>query len=369
MRFLFLVLGLLLLAPTASAGPPEKPSVVIVMADDLAWREMTYLPGLRASLKGAVIFNDHQVTTALCCPSRTSTFTGQYAHNHGVFGEGGAKGVTLKNTVQARFRADGFTTVLLGKYLNANNGESDPGWTISRGAPSHRGPKADADKIADRAVEIIETHPEPLYLYLTPGQPHKGTHVAKRYKEVEVDAACSGKCAKRVRRMLAVEDLVERVVLAMGKRPYILIFTSDNGLLLGEHGQQGKGEPWDAASRVPLYIKGPWAPRTVEALTANIDLPPTLLDLYGLAPDKAHDGRSLKPFLQGAESSWRTRLLLENVIDHKLDEALVTEDVLYRRGKTYTRIAEQEVVRPPAPYAAWIEALRQCAGQACRTAD
>jgi N-acetylglucosamine-6-sulfatase len=96
----------------------------------------------------------------------------------------------------------------------------------------------------------------------------------------------------------------------------IFVFTSDNGLLLGQHALTGKGIPYEEGLKVPLGIRVP--PQLLEQppvarvdrLVANIDLAPTLLELAGadscLAPGNCRtlDGRSLVPLLEGRERAW-----------------------------------------------------------------
>jgi len=89
----------------------------------------------------------------------------------------------------------------------------------------------------------------------------------------------------------------------------IVIFTSDHGFMLGEHGQWMKNILWEPSARVPLIVrvpgtrtaKGKRSPRTVELL----DLYPTLLDLAGLPGYDRNEGKSLKPLLaRPADRGW-----------------------------------------------------------------
>ena len=96
----------------------------------------------------------------------------------------------------------------------------------------------------------------------------------------------------------------------------VLVFTSDNGYLYGEHRiAGGKGRPYEPSIRVPLVIAGPPdvvgdEARTVDHVTANIDLTPTLLELAGAEPCRSQDdcrtidGRSLVPLLEGDDADW-----------------------------------------------------------------
>ena len=121
--------------------------------------------------------------------------------------------------------------------------------------------------------------------------------------------------------LLAVDEAVQAIVETLQRtgqleRTYI-VFTSDNGFFQGEHRiPKGKYLAYDAASHVPLLIRGPGIPAgTVsEELSANVDLAPTLLDATGVAGDGPFDGRSLLPFARDPARRTRRPVLHEGLI-------------------------------------------------------
>nr|AGU10881.1 Sulfatase [uncultured organism] len=88
----------------------------------------------------------------------------------------------------------------------------------------------------------------------------------------------------------------------------IVVFTSDHGFMLGEHGQWMKNILWEESDRVPLVIRVPGSrtcgkrsPRTVELL----DLYPTLTELAGLPKYGRNEGTSLSPLLRNpVDRNW-----------------------------------------------------------------
>jgi arylsulfatase A-like enzyme len=96
----------------------------------------------------------------------------------------------------------------------------------------------------------------------------------------------------------------------------LVIFTSDNGLLWGEHRWVKKEVPYEEAIRVPLVIRADGIvgdlPRTDGHLVANIDLAPTIAAAAGV-PLPGVDGRSLLPLLEGRPQGWRHALLIEHL--------------------------------------------------------
>ena len=134
--------------------------------------------------------------------------------------------------------------------------------------------------------------------------------------------------ACRLNSLVAVDRSVARIHEALRESGQlddtVLVFTSDNGWLDGQHRLGGKAVPYEEAVRVPLVV---WAPRTVldgkpaprwvSQATANVDLAPTLLRLASATPcrnsDRCRvmDGRSFLPLLKSRADAWpRDRAIL-----------------------------------------------------------
>ncbi|MYS16759.1 sulfatase-like hydrolase/transferase, partial [Streptomyces sp. SID4982] len=58
-------------------------------------------------------------TTPLCAPSRSSVFSGRYAHNHGGRNNGASRSLDQHTTLQRYLKQAGYRTGLFGKYLNS----------------------------------------------------------------------------------------------------------------------------------------------------------------------------------------------------------------------------------------------------------
>jgi hypothetical protein len=93
----------------------------------------------------------------------------------------------------------------------------------------------------------------------------------------------------------------------------VLLFTSDNGYLLGQHRWWGKVLVYEESIRVPLVIRVPGlpGPRSITQLALNNDLAPTITALAGVSATRVMDGRSLLPLLDGSATTWRKRFLVE----------------------------------------------------------
>ncbi len=87
----------------------------------------------------------------------------------------------------------------------------------------------------------------------------------------------------------------------------IILFSSDHGEMLGDHGRWGKIVPYHPSASVPLTIAGPRVARntTSAALVNHIDLAATCLDYAGIPIPRRMDSRSLRPVLEGRSTSHR----------------------------------------------------------------
>jgi len=94
----------------------------------------------------------------------------------------------------------------------------------------------------------------------------------------------------------------------------LVIFTSDHGELLGDHGLYLKGPHfYESAVRVPLILRlgKRFHTRRLTSLVELVDLAPTISDLAGLVATEGMQGRSLLPMLEGEEDRHRDDLYCE----------------------------------------------------------
>lgn len=88
---------------------------------------------------------------------------------------------------------------------------------------------------------------------------------------------------------------------------WMIVYTSDHGEMLGEHGIWEKQKFYEASVRVPLFIRWPrWLAggRTVRENVSLCDLFATLCDLAGVPAVPGLDSRSLRPLLEGGGAEW-----------------------------------------------------------------
>ncbi len=173
--------------PAAALAPGEKrPNIVFILTDDLSLNLVQYMPHVLQMQKDGVTFSNYFVTDSLCCPSRSSIFTGRFPHDTGIFRNTGNDGGfhefhrrhEEQTTFAAALSAAGYHTAMLGKYLNGYQPRQDPpepGWSYwavagngypqfnyelnDNGMPIHAG-RAPTDYLTDvlatRAVDFIK---------------------------------------------------------------------------------------------------------------------------------------------------------------------------------------------------------------------
>ncbi|HEY6637536.1 MAG TPA: sulfatase [Solirubrobacterales bacterium] len=430
-------------ARPAGAGKNGRPNILVVMTDDMNQADLAFMPKTRKLLaKRGTSFTDAITSFPLCCPSRATFLTGQYAHNHGVGGnfypEGWYGMPRRDNTLATWLDSGGYRTDLIGKMLNGygaldGHGEIPPGfdqWHAlldvsaydyynfemnSNGRLRTWGDTDFARKLVDFAnIEVTPpdvksvadvlaklhavmgpapysywgaSNPDqyspdvtgritnkllgrekrakkPFFIWWTPAAPHredvsttlmgrpgadprppqryeqlsKGFQLPRppSFNEADVSDKASVVTSKtppltdeqidqlqldyegRGGSLRAVDDRVGRMVKTLRRsgqlRNTVIVFTSDNGWMQGEHRIPGdKFLPYEESLGVPLIIRGPGIAegRKVKRQVANIDLAPTLTALSGVQARRKMDGVSLVPTLRKQKNPPKRALAIE----------------------------------------------------------
>jgi hypothetical protein len=113
----------------AAAAASERPNIIFILTDDLAWNLVQYLPHVLQMQKDGATFSNYFVTDSLCCPSRSSIFTGRFPHDTGIFrntgADGGFRAFHSRHEEQATFatalQAAGYRTAMLANISMATS--------------------------------------------------------------------------------------------------------------------------------------------------------------------------------------------------------------------------------------------------------
>ena len=390
-------------AATGAAGavaPPHraqqsKPNVIVIETDDQDQASMQFMDKTLSLIgDGGATFDNSLVSFPLCCPSRSTFLTGEYAHNNHITSNdpptGGYQVFDNLNALPVWLQGAGYYTVEVGRYLNHygkdNPTEIPPGWnewhatvdpstynyynyTINQqGSLEYHGDRPQdyqTDVLNGIANEVLRrrlAEPQPVFMWLTTMAPHNAgprepddpphfptTVPAPRYANTsgeplpkdpsfnELDVSDKPHEVRRRRRLRpsdisairyayrqrvetlgAVDDLVAavvRTIQASGELgETLIIYTSDNGYLQGQHRiRAGKVFLYEPSLRVPLLMRGPGVPRGihVKQWASNVDLAPTILQATGAIAGRTQDGRSLFPLMRDPGLRWGRELLLD----------------------------------------------------------
>ncbi len=350
-----------------------------------------------------VTFTNFNVTTSECGPSRSSILSGQYSHHTGVtdnFGPHGYPAFDSSSDLATWLHDDGYETALVGKYLNdysLDGHDAIPtGWddwqamdsvplekyydynVNENGRIVHYGNRpADysTNVLTNRALAFLRSARKPFFLYFAPVAPHLPAIPAPRdigaldrlpefrsksLNQVNVSSYPWASYHSRsltkagvdytddVRRhqlesLLSLDRGVGRIVDTLSSRHLldrtVIVYTSDNGFLWGEHRLGGKLWPYKPSTNVPLIVRTPWktANGTYNSKPVlNIDFASTISRLAGVEPGLPQDGTSFAPMLRGKVIPWRKDYIIEYLGKNKLRRggpppyvALKTPDYLY----------------------------------------
>ena len=177
-----------------------RPNIIVIMTDDQRWDSLQAMPTAKRELAArGVTFANAFATTPACCPSRASFLTGLYVHNHGVWQnrgpQGGFQAFKDRDTLPVWLQDAGYTTALIGKYLNGYRQQTyiPPGWdrwhAFTRGNYYDYVMNQDGtlvrygtepedystDVVQRQALRFIQEQQEsrrPFFLLITPNNPH-----------------------------------------------------------------------------------------------------------------------------------------------------------------------------------------------------
>jgi len=370
--------------PAISDPQPAKPNVVLIVTDDQGYGDMgahghphLITPHMdRLSDIGVRLESFHVDPT--CAPTRSALLTGRYSGRVGVWHTVMGRNLLREDetTLGQVFQQAGYRTGIFGKW---HLGDSYPYAPRFRGfddaivhyaggvgqTPDYWGNDYfDAhfndngswrrfdgyctDVWFEEALRFIdEKREDPFFLYLSLNAAHQTRSQApEQYKELYRHVDVPEKVQTFWAMLSNIDHNLGVLMERLNQRDMvgntILVFMSDNGTAMGHYGWPGgelpenwaetyncgmrgsKGFHYDGGHRVPCFIYYPPAGicggRSVESLTAHIDILPTLMDLCGIrvTDEMKLDGVSLVPLLKGEVGRWPERTLFvqnQRVID------------------------------------------------------
>jgi len=139
-----------------------------------------------------------------------------------------------------------------------------------------------------------------------------------KFDKLVPDEVCRKARHANLARTTMIDDYLARIVALLGELKMaentIVVFTTDHGDMLGEHGLWFKNTAYEWSSRVPFIITGPGIPaQRISEPISLLDLGPTLCRLAGIEPIYPRsDGRDMSDLVMGKRSSQPGQAIMEN---------------------------------------------------------
>jgi arylsulfatase A-like enzyme len=372
------LLAALACAPLLQAAD-RKPNFLFIITDDQRWDAMGVVqreqgerarfpwfetPGMDRLAAGGIRFRNAFVTLSLCSPSRAAFLTGRYNHlngviyNHTPFPEDSVTHATLLG-------AAGYETAYFGKWHMGMQRGQRPGFGHSAsfvGQGNYIDCAFEIDGVAtptkgwvddvstDFAIEWMKRKSAGSFSmvvgFKSPHTPRGGKNLPERLRnlyEGETSREVPNSRTKAIyhagkgdggelgglsansvhldylRHVKGADENLGRLLDALDELGIaddtVVVYTSDNGYFLGEHGLGDKRALYEESLRIPMLIRYPklfGKGKVIDEMVLNIDLAPTFLDLAGLTVPAEMQGASWKELAAGRRpENWRKSFLSE----------------------------------------------------------
>lgn len=353
-------------------------------------------PNIDGLAKDGIMFRNAYITSSICAPSRATIFTGQYCRRHGIndFTTGFTE-TQWNNTYPMLLKNAGYRTGFIGKFgVGRNMPEKNFDFSYDCHWPQpnykHTDEKGNyvhltsmlttqtlnflqnSEKkrpfclsISFKAPHVQDNDPkqfvyDPKYnnmyekTYIPEPQTAKPEYARRLYKFLLRSEArrrwsirfstpdLYQESVKGYYRLVAgVDEAIAKIRSELKRQGLekntIIIFSGDNGFLLGEHGLAGKWFGYEESIRVPLIIYDPRLPaskrgQSCEKIALNVDIAPTILSMANVSIPESMQGRNLLLAEMGEKIKWRKDFLYEHYFEHAFipkSEGVVSSDWKY----------------------------------------
>ena len=343
------------------SNPSRRPNILFIMSDDHASHAISaygsrinQTPNIDRIAKEGIRFNNCFCTNSICTPSRATILTGTYNHVNNV--------TTLSSKLDGRLttfpkllQAEGYHTAIVGKWIDMGEKKVYPGYVT--------------DIITDLSLDWLkERDPEQPFMLMThhkaPHRPwdpdeklmhlYQNTDIpepetfhddysnrasAAREAKMRVDRDMTDRDLKYpvpegltsaeekqwkyqryikdyLRCVASIDNNVGRMLDYLDQEGLaentIVVYTSDQGFFLGDHGWYDKRFMYEESLRMPFVMR---YPREIEAgsinddMILNLDFAQTFLDCTDVDQTDEMQGRSFRPLMNGKTiEDWRTSM-------------------------------------------------------------
>lgn len=330
------------LARGFEAAPKGAPNVVMLIGDDQAWSDYSFMghphirtPHLDRLAEGGITFRRGYVPSSLCRPSLATMITGLFPHQHKITsndpplppGKRGAaaeqdptfrrlrqemiayidKSPTLPRLLSPR----GYQSHQSGKWWEGNHCRCGFTAGMTHGDPSRGGRHGDEGlKIGRQGLkEVFDfidqsvKQKTPFYAWYAPFMPHAPHNPPERFLARYRGKTPSLRVAKYWAMCEWFDETCGELVAHLDRKGIrdntLVLYVCDNGWIQDPdsdgYAPRSKRSPYDGGLRTPILAnwRGTLAPREAPELAHTIDLVPTILHACGLQPTRQMQGLNL----------------------------------------------------------------------------
>ncbi|MCK9460911.1 MAG: sulfatase-like hydrolase/transferase [Proteobacteria bacterium] len=364
-RAILALLALIAAAGIAAAillalGPQRRPNVLLISIDTLRADHLgcygygvSTSPNVDAFARRSILFETTVAAAPSTEPSHAAIFTSLLPTHHGALFARRSKLDDRFTTLAELLKHEGYRTMSVN-----DGGQMDAGWGLAQGFDAYTSlpglsKLAKFSKTVATALRWLDSEEaeSPWFVFLHTYEPHSPYDPGEAYYEaighdyggplpdvidvpllerINSGALVLGDADKR--HVVAAYDgdirstdaAFGELLAALERRDLldetIIIFTSDHGEELGEHGMMGwhSHALWDEQLLVPLLVglpDGRFAGKRIRSQVRGIDILPTVLDLVGTTPLPEAEGRSLLPLVRGEPDVERPAVSERDVLD------------------------------------------------------
>jgi arylsulfatase A-like enzyme len=380
MKLRHVTAGLLMLCGSAEIFADNRPNILFVFTDDQRYDAMSVVqreqgerarfpwletPNMDRLAAEGIRFRNAFVVNSLCSPSRAVNLTGRYNHLNGIASN--FRDFPTDNVTYATLLRDaGYATAYIGKWHMGSQKER-PGFDYAASFIGHsryfnpefivQGKKVPHtgwidDITTDYAIDYLESRKgskQPWLMTVGFKTPHGPFEPPPRtqqhyqnararvvpnfnapapYANEKFKQSVAGRELGETTRtnlgyfrcLTAADQCLGRLLEAVDQNGFrdntVVIYTSDNGFYLGEHGLGDKRSDYEESLRVPFIVRYPplgdaASGRTCDRMVLNLDLLRSLLDFAEVEPPNQIQGRSWKPLLVGDVEDFRKSWFFE----------------------------------------------------------
>ena len=317
-------LSLLLAAVGSAATAADRPNLVLIIADDMAWNDCgayghphIRTPNIDRLAKDGLRFDRAYLTTSSCSPSRSSMITGRYPHNT----DAGQLHLPLPGnqvTFVELLKKSGYYTAAAGKWHlgPATKPKFD---TVKEGG----GPSG-----CENWVPVLRDRPkdQPFFLWLAAIDPHRGyqpNSIPKPHTADDVIIPPFIPDTSEVRKdfglyydeISRMDGFIGQVVAELDRQKVaddtLILFITDNGRPF----PRCKTTLYDSGIRTPFIVRWPSRVKAggiTGSLVSSLDIAPTFLELAGVEAGPTFQGESFAKTLTDPAAPVRRYAIAEH---------------------------------------------------------